>query len=157
VSSVDREAWTKHLEARAEPAAPRRIRNGNTWIEVIGDAPAAKRSKYGARPVAVAGIRFDSTKEATRYQELKMLEAAGLISALELQPIFPLQVVELWRSGPPWVVTLCGVYTADFRYVDQSSGEVVVEDVKSGPTITTAYQLRKRIAEAVHGMTVREL
>jgi hypothetical protein len=141
--SGDRDAWTTLVN--------RRLRIGLTAPQPV------PRPKYGARPVTVDGIRFDSTKEATRYQELKVLVAGGVIRDLRLQPPFPLAVVELWRDGPPWVVTPCGVYTADFQYVDATTGEVVVEDVKSGPTKTTAYQLRKRIAEAVHGITIREV
>jgi hypothetical protein len=47
------------------------------------------------------------------------------------------------------------MYTADFRYVD-ASGAVVVEDVKSGPTKTTAYRLRKRLVETIYGITITE-
>jgi len=65
--------------------------------------------------------------------------------------------VELFRPGPPWVVHHVGVYTADFRYTDRATGEIVIEDTKSGPTKTTAYQLRKRIAEAIHGIVIREV
>jgi hypothetical protein len=38
-----------------------------------------KRAKYGAEPTVVDGIRFDSKKEAARYQELKLLAKAGEI------------------------------------------------------------------------------
>ena len=68
-----------------------------------------------------------------------------------------MQVVALWKEGPPWHIETIGTYTADFRYVDLKSGEVTVEDVKSLPTKTTAYKLRKKIAEAVHGITVTEI
>jgi hypothetical protein len=139
----DRDAWERKIAERTRSVA---------------DVTLPPRpQKFGARPMTVDGVRFDSTREATRYQELKLMAAAGLIAHLELQPIFPLQVVELFRGGPPWTVTLCGVYTADFRYVDNATGEIIVEDTKSEPTKTTAYQLRKRIAEAVHGFTVREV
>ncbi|MDD3747626.1 MAG: DUF1064 domain-containing protein, partial [Anaerostipes sp.] len=43
-------------------------------------------SKYGARKTVIDGITFDSKREAKRYQELKLLEQAGEISYLELQP-----------------------------------------------------------------------
>jgi hypothetical protein len=36
-------------------------------------------------------------------------------------------------------------------------GQVVIEDVKSGPTKTTAYRLRKRLVEAIHGVTISEV
>ena len=118
---------------------------------------APPRSKYGAVKETVDGIVFASKKEAARYVELTHLVAAGLIDQPELQPVFPLHVMELWRSQVPIVITTIGVYKADFRYRDLQTGEIVVEDVKSGPTKTEAYRLRKRVAEAVHGMCVREV
>jgi hypothetical protein len=51
----------------------------------------------------------------------------------------------------------CGMFTADFRYVDSGTGEVVVEDTKSGPTKTEAYRLRKRLVEAIHGVRITEV
>ena len=115
------------------------------------------RHKYGARRVEVDGIKFDSRREAARYGELKMLLAADLIRELEIHPGYALVVAELYREGPPFVFTTVGQFHADFRYVDVTTGERVVEDVKSPPTRTTAYRLRKRIVEAVHGITIREV
>ena len=145
--SNDRAGWTKFAESSGllGPDTPRPA------------APPETRHKYGARRVEIDGIWFDSTKEATRYQELKLLAASGAIVDLELQPVFPLHVVELYRQLPPITVACVGVYRADFRYVDAATGEIVIEDVKSEATKTEAYNLRRRIAEAVHGITIREL
>lgn len=115
-----------------------------------------KRPKYGNLRMEVDGHVFDSRKEAARFQELKLMQQAKQIADLELQPVFPLHVMELYRSGPIYINTV-GIFKADFRYVDLVSGEIVVEDVKSEWTKNTAYQLRKRIAEAVHGIYVREV
>lgn len=41
-------------------------------------------NKYNNRKTTVDGIKFDSIREAERYQELKLLEEAGEISHLEL-------------------------------------------------------------------------
>jgi len=122
------------------------------WTGRWGPRPG----KYHAQAVTVDGIRFDSTREATRYRELRLLVAAGEITGLEQQPEFPLLVMERWRGGPPWIERYCGRYRADFRYV-LPTGEIVIEDVKSAPTKTTAYRLRKRIVEAIHGVTIREV
>ena len=143
--STDRAAWTRHLRIHGELVAP--------------------KSKYGAKPMVVGGIRFDSTKEARRYSELRLLEKAGQITDLETQPKFPIDVVRLWQDGrwtwatsqPPPDLIQCGVFTADFRYVETATGQVVIEDVKSGPTKTTAYRLRKRLVEAIHGVTISEV
>ena len=49
-------------------------------------------SKYGNRKTEVDGIVFDSKKEAERYRDLKLLERAGDIRELVLQPSFVLNV-----------------------------------------------------------------
>ena len=140
------------------------------WAKRYGRAPANVRprgNKFHARGLELDGIHFDSTKEARRYRELALLAAAGEISRLEMHPTFSIVVVALYRmpagaalapmpAGAPPDVVLCGEYTADFRYVTRA-GEVVVEDVKSGPTKTEAYRLRKRLVEAIHGITITEI
>ena len=120
-----------------------------------------RRQKYGARAVVRDGIKFDSTKEARRYRELVLLRQAGEIGDLEIHPMYSITVVDLARVQPgrPLVADALKTvawYTADFRYVD-ALGAVVVEDVKSGPTKTTAYRLRKRLVEAIHGITISEV
>ena len=48
-------------------------------------------NKYHAIKTTVDGITFDSRAEARRYRELKLLERAGVIENLVLQPKFELQ------------------------------------------------------------------
>ena len=72
------------------------------------------KSKYGARPVTVDGIRFASTREATRYGELTLLARAGQITDLTLQPEFPLHAPGLGPGDAP--CELVGKYRADFAY-----------------------------------------
>ena len=50
-----------------------------------------RQDKYGNRKVTIDGITFDSKREMKRYCELKLLEKAGEISGLELQPEFDIQ------------------------------------------------------------------
>jgi hypothetical protein len=114
--------------------------------------PLARPQKYGNVRIEVDGHVFDSKREAKRYAELKLLQLAGEITALELQPVFELSVVPLTR---PTVRVNVGRYTADFRYVEH--GQVRVEDVKSTATKTTAYRLRKRMVEAIYGITIAEV
>ncbi len=114
-------------------------------------------NKYQAHAVRVDGILFDSQREAARYQELKVLAAAGLIASIEIHPGFPLIVKELHRVDGPEILHTVGMFHADFRYRDLRLGVWVVEDVKSQPTKTEAYKLRKRIVEAVHGITIVEV
>ena len=54
--------------------------------------------KYNAIPTTVDGIRFASKREARRYLELKLLQKAGHISDLELQPRFRLMSASTTRT-----------------------------------------------------------
>jgi len=139
----DRDAWTVYAE-----------RHG---LVRETPAPLVPANKYHAIPVHVDGVRFASKKEAARFLELRTWEKAGFIADLEVQPVFPLHVLELWRSGAPLVITTVGKFTADFRYLQLKTGEIVVEDVKSQATKTEAYRLRKKLAEAIHGITIVEV
>lgn len=105
-------------------------------------------SKYRAKPTVVDGIRFDSMKEARRYGELKLLERAGEISELELQPRFPL-TVHFWDDHER-----IGEYRGDFRYYDRN-GEEIVEDVKGFKT--PLYRWKKKHVEAQYGIQIREV
>ena len=100
--------------------------------------------KYHNVPRRVDGILFHSGKEARRYQELKALEKAGVIVALELQPRFKLDV-----NG----VHVCD-YIADFSYHDEERRVDVVEDVKGWRT--EVYKLKARLMLAIHGIEVEE-
>jgi len=145
----DRDSWTTYAQANGLIVPSPRIRPT--------PPPAPRGNKYHAEPAYVDGIRFDSKKEARRFSELRALERVHAIDQLERQPEFPLHVMEVWRSQVPIRITTIGKFTADFRYRDRTSGEIVVEDTKSDATKTEAYRLRKRLAEVIHGVHVREL
>jgi hypothetical protein len=95
-------------------------------------------SKYNAVKVVIDGITFDSGKEGKRYQELRLLLRAGIISNLELQPRYNLIV-----DG-----VNCGYYKADFRYIDKEKQATIVEDVKGMKT--PVYNLKKKLVEAIY-------
>lgn len=103
-------------------------------------------TKYNAVRTVVDNITFASKKEANRYFELKVLQHAGDISELKCQPRFPLVV-----RG-----TKVCTYVADFAYRNRA-GEFVVEDVKSKPTMTAAYRLKKKLLQALEGITITEV
>ena len=106
-----------------------------------------KPSKYRNIKVEYDDIHFDSKRERDRYQALKLLERAGEIRDLILQPAFPLIV-----SGHK-----IGVYRGDFQYTECASGEQIVEDVKSQPTKTPVYRLKKKIVAALYGIEIMEV
>ena len=101
-------------------------------------------SKYGAIAVEVDGIRFASKREAARYGLLRVLEGAGQISGLVLQPRFPL-VVEGEK--------IC-TYVADFQYTDCTTGAVITEDCKGMKT--PVYRLKAKLLKALHGIAILE-
>jgi hypothetical protein len=101
-------------------------------------------TKFRAVRTRVGGQVFDSGREATRYQELQLLEKAGLVRDLECQPVYPL-IVAGQRVG---------IYRADFRYVDCETGEVVTEDAKGYRT--PVYRLKKRLVEALYPIRILE-
>lgn len=132
----EREAWTKHVvKAEIQRSIDR----------------TAKRSKYGAEKKEVNGHRFDSTKEAKRYLDLALLQAAKRITDLELQPEYRIFVTPL-AGGQPLAV---GSYFADFRYCE--AGATVIEDVKSKATATPLYRLKKKLVEALYGIKIIEV
>lgn len=89
-----------------------------------------RSGKYNASKVVIDGHRFDSRREAARYETLKQLEAAGKIAQLELQPRF--ELVPAFRCQGEAVRKM--EYVADFRYLDYERGGLVVEDVKGFKT-----------------------
>ncbi len=147
------DGWREYSGPVKEQSRP--MRAGVPGREVPRSPTAAKRSKYGATPTVVDGIRFDSKKEAERYGELKIREQAGDICGLEVQPRFTLYVMTTGQQEPGGYSVQVGEYRADFRYA--AAGAVVVEDVKSTATRTPLYRLKKKMVEAIYGITVVEV
>ena len=104
-----------------------------------------RQNKYGNKITIVDGVRFQSVAEAKRYGELKLLEKAGKISRLELQPRFPLKVLD----------QLICTYVADFEYVDSKTARTVTEDCKGFPT--PLYRIKKKLMKAIHGIDITEI
>jgi hypothetical protein len=128
---------------------------------LIDDSPHTRGNKYGAVRTIVDGMVFASKKEAAYYEILKLRQQAGEIEGLTLQPSYPLHIMEIWRSGAPIRITTIGRFTADFEYLElmgPARGEIVTLDVKSPATKKgEAYRLRKKLVEAIHGLTVTEV
>lgn len=108
---------------------------------------ARRHSKYGNRKTVVDNLKFDSAAESRRYLLLKMLQKAKHITGLECQVKYPITV-----NGQK----VCD-YSADFRYWDCKRDCEVVEDVKSEPTKTPVYRLKKKLMLAVHGVNIVEV
>jgi len=96
-----------------------------------------RSSKYNNQPTPCRhGHMHASVKEASRCNELHLLERAGKIERLEQQPQFPVEIN---------AKRVC-VYKADFAYFE--GGRRVVEDVKGYKT--DVYKLKKKLVEAAH-------
>lgn len=115
-------------------------------------------------------IRFDSQKEARRYDELMLLLKAGKIRDLRLQPQYTLQEAYTTSAGEHIRAVR---YVADFSYEElvhrayqQDGGysfeyvdewHLAVEDVKSTATKTDKYAIKKKLMREKYGITVREI
>lgn len=102
-------------------------------------------SKYRNKKTQVGIYKFDSIKESKRYLELLWLEKAGEIRDIEVHPKFPIEV-----NGEK----IC-TYHADFAYKIGSCR--VVEDIKSEPTKTPTYRLKKKLMLAVNRIEIVEV
>ena len=107
--------------------------------------------KFNAVKTTVDNITFASKAEAKRYGELKLLEKAGEIRYLRLQPKFPLVAVQE-ASGER---TRVGTYIGDFAYCTPLSAAQVVEDVKGFKT--ALYKWKARHMKAQYGITITEI
>lgn len=144
------------------------------------DAPQKAR-KYRNKPterVTASGavLRFDSQKEARRYDELAALEQAGLIRELRMQVDFTLQ--EAYTDSEGRRVRAIR-YKADFTYlrkmenggltkipcldgegyrlVHNPEWKMVVEDVKSRATKTKQYAMKRKMMKERFNIDIQEV
>ncbi len=106
-------------------------------------------NKFNAKRTELDGKVFASKGEAARYAELKIMERAGMIQALETQPKFVLQEGFTDEQGQRHRPI---TYIADFRYVE--NGMRVVEDFKGRET--EVFKLKRKLfAKAFPGYVFR--
>ncbi|MGR6546285.1 DUF1064 domain-containing protein [Paenibacillus tundrae] len=106
-------------------------------------------NKYGAKKTVKDGITFASKMESERYRMLMLLERAGEISELTLQPVFQL-VDPFTKMGKK----KRGIkYTADFMY--KQDGQSIVEDVKG--FAARDFSLRRTLFDAKYPDIVLKL
>lgn len=118
-----------------------------------------RRSKYGAVPTEVDGIRFASKAEGRRYTELKLMERAGVIRGLKLQPRYELYAANL--DAPDKPVAVC-VYVADYEFWERVDGragdarttwELITEDCKGA--VTPVFRIKQKWFFACYGREIR--
>ena len=99
-----------------------------------------KRSKYNNKKTVVDGIVFDSKKEARYYDALKLLQQAGEVTKIELQPKFEL-LPTFKKNG---VTHRAITYIADFK-VTYADGKVEIVDVKG--IETQVFKIKQKLFE----------
>ena len=130
-----------------------------------GPAPSAaavqntdRAAKYRNTPterVTASGsvLHFDSQKEAQRYDRLTLRQQAGEIHDLRLQVDFTLQEAYTDLEGRRVRAIR---YRADFTYRERD-GRLVVEDVKSKPTRTREYLIKRKLMKERRGIDITEV
>lgn len=96
-----------------------------------------KESKYHARKTTLDGITFDSKFESEHYASLRLLERAGVITNLKLQPRFELQEGFEYKGRRIRKIE----YVADFEYI--KDGKRIVEDCKG--VKTDVYKIKRKL------------
>lgn len=99
------------------------------------------------------GSRFPSKRECQRWEYHLDRQQRGIISALARQVTFDLAVTSVVTGLP---VTICR-YSADFAFIENATGEYVVEDSKPKGMVTTEYEIKERLVLALHGVTIRRV
>lgn len=122
------------------------------------------QNKYYNKKCTVNGIIFDSRKEARRYQELLLLERAGVIKSLQRQVkyvLIPAQYESFERYGKNGQELTPGkklierecAYVADFVY--EEDGKTVIEDTKGFKT--KDFIIKRKLMLYTHGIRIREV
>ncbi len=109
----------------------------------------SKKNKYHAKKIVVGNERYDSRAEYKRALQLELLQKAGVISNLQHHEKIVLIPKSKYGRGI--------YYEADFSYTDNKTKEKIIEDVKSKPTVTKIFRLKKRMIQEQYGITIREI
>lgn len=98
-------------------------------------------TKYRNRKTELDGETFDSSKEATRWAELRLMERAGEIYELRRQVPFILIPTQRDENGK--LLEKQVKYIADFTYRDSKTHKLVVEDTKG--MRTEKYTIKRKL------------
>lgn len=118
--------------------------------------------KYHNKKITFQGETFDSKKEFKRFLDLRILEKNGDISHLRRQVKYELisakyEECTIGKRGAvkhgKCIASAC-CYYADFVYVDNATGNVIVEDCKG--VRTAAYNIKKKLMLDKYGIEIKE-
>lgn len=164
IARMSPRAQRQILEKLSTPTTSNQKRKANV-VSFPQAGQAETKPKYGNRPterILPNGnvLKFDSMREARRFDELYLLLNAGHIRDLRLQVQFLLK---------PSYISVEGVrerainYIADFTYERQTGPDCnqqvhwlkVVEDAKGRRT--KDYSIKKKLMHDVHGIDIKEV
>lgn len=121
-------------------------------------------SKYhNVKVRTLDGVIHDSRREATRWNQLRLLEKGGYITNIRRQVRFVLipaqyEASTVGRRGGikrgKLLERECA-YVADFVYTDLKTNEIVVEDTKGYRT--KDYIIKRKLMLQVHNIKVKEV
>jgi hypothetical protein len=134
------------------------------WQNYYANRQGGTGNKYHNHKIVRDGEKFDSKKELRRYEELRIMQTAGMIHGLQRQKKFllipaqrePDTVGKRGGRKKGKVIEHEISYYADFFYYDQA-GHEVVEDVKSPATRTKDYILKRKMLLYFHGIKIIEV
>ena len=115
-------------------------------------------NKYHAKKWEFDGMKFDSQKEARRWQELRYLTRAGIVRNVRRQVTY--ELIPSQRDEKGKVIERAVNYVADFVYLEKGKDGVfrlVVEDVKSEATKTREYIIKRKLMLWRFGTRIREV
>lgn len=172
MSGLRFESLSDMPEGMRRLAAEKIVTESHKKIPVAGSTVPAP--KYHNIKTEIDGIKFDSKKEARRFQYLLRALEMGVIRDLWLQVDFTLQEAYTTPEGKRVQAIR---YRADFTYKIVSAGynyeaelgfedieywrslypgALVIEDVKSRGTRTKEYQIKRKLM-AERGYEIREV
>lgn len=108
--------------------------------------------KYGNRKVKTEDGTFDSVKEFSRWQELKLLQRAGEIYDLQRQ--VPFVLIPTQRDDRGKVIEREVKYIADFTYRNKDY-RLIVEDTKGMKT--KEYIIKRKLMLYRNGIRIQEV
>lgn len=107
-------------------------------------------AKYSNKKTVIGDVSFDSRAEARRWGDLKLMERAGLIAGITLQPSYELAPSVKFTGATRAKPALR--YVGDFAYTDLKTGLLVIEDVKG--VQTEAFIIKRHLMKSIHGLDV---
>lgn len=125
------------------------LRKNPRYVHLVAGVAGAKPSKYHNVITHTLDGKFDSQREAARFNELKILEKAGKITALQRQVTFKL-LLNAADGGVQHIES----FRADFVYFLIAERKWITEDCKG--VRTRDYLRKKRLLRELYGIEIAE-